>query len=230
MKDKLKKVASGEISLKDKEKERYERFIKRFEELQGNHAGANDVEPLARNKRNKHSEEFIETQGLVLGKTYEEREAVADHIRKELADHEAGLRVMDDKLYEVKKRALMRYDRVYHSETVNSTKMDEEKSKKKKLSCTSELNDSEDVALDTNGKTSEAANPDALGATPRNLASSNSKQNESSGNGIVYREEVKRLLPGDSRKTPEEKKLFRRNEASVKMTQKVHGDGRQRES
>lgn len=230
MRAKLKKVESGELSLKDKEKERYERFIKRFEELQGDHAGAKDIKPLARNKRNKHLEEFIETQGLVLGKTYEEREAVADHIRKELADHEAGLRVMDDKLYEVKKSALLRYDRVYHSETVNSTKMDEKKSKKKKLSHTSELNDSEDVALDTNGKTSEAANPDALEAPPRYLASSNSKENEYFGNGIVYEEEAKRLLPGDPRETPEEKELFRRNEASVKMTQKVHGDGRQRES
>jgi len=236
MKAKLKKVASGELNLKEKEMERYEKFIKRFEELQGNGARAKDTKTEAWNTRNKHFEEFIETRGLVLGKTYEEREAVADHIRKELADHEAGLREMDDKLYEVKKRALLRYDKVNHSEMVNSNKMDKDKTKKNKLSRTSELNDTEDVgsnenALGTNeeavsdGKTSEAAEPDALEASPRNVASTNSKESESFGNGIiVHGEEVERRRPEEPSKTPEEKERYRKKEAGVKMTKTLHDD------
>eukprot|EP00804_Cyclotella_cryptica_P015140 CCRYP_000705-RA/>CCRYP_000705-RA protein AED:0.02 eAED:0.02 QI:1242/1/1/1/0.5/0.33/3/114/334 len=239
MKAKLKKGESGELRLRDKEKERYEKFIKRFEELQGNDARTKDIKAPTRYKSNKHSEEFIETRGLVLGKTYEEREALADHIRTELADHEAGLRVMDNKLYEVKKHALLRYDKVNHPEMVKSTKMEiTEKIKQKKSSLGFESNDMEadgshDKAASTNeetvsdGKTSEVTEPDALGAPPRNVASSNYKDRKSFDNGVIVDgEEVKLRRSEEPRKTPEEKERYRKKEAGVKVSKTLHDDRR----
>ena len=113
MKAKLKRDNSDypDEKLKEKEIERYKKFIKRYEELM-------DREKILWYKKNRHKEEFVETKMLVMGNK-SEREKAAEHIRKELEDHESGINVMDEQYYVFKKNALARYDNVNHPEMMN---------------------------------------------------------------------------------------------------------------
>ena len=130
MKGQLAKDASGEVKLKDKQKERIDTFMKRYEARKsGASSGgrakqtkSNELDNSNNNvnagqtKENRHSREFKETKGLFLGKTKEEREDLADHIRMELMEHEANVMIMPNGLYQIKKKALARYDRINHPE------------------------------------------------------------------------------------------------------------------
>lgn len=66
----------------------------------------------SRKHQHKHAQEFKETKELVMGRTSQQRESVADKMRNEIADHEAGLKKMDEEVYLEKKKALARFDRI----------------------------------------------------------------------------------------------------------------------
>lgn len=126
MRGKLAKEASGEVKLKDVQKERIDKFMKRYEERKAETSSGGSSKPksnpldMANNagqkKENRHSREFKETRELFLGKTKQERENLADHIRMELMEHEAGVISMPLGVYGIKKKALARYDRINHPE------------------------------------------------------------------------------------------------------------------
>jgi hypothetical protein len=126
---------------------------------------------------------------LTLGKTQEEREEVANHLRMEIADHESGSKQMDFQLYEFKKNALKRYDRINHPKLIEST-------------------DEEAVS---EGKTAETVDPETLAAPPRDKASSNENDDKPASGVIVHGEEVKRRDRNEPYKSKEEKKYIERS-------------------
>ena len=247
MKAKIQQNENGQIKLKDVQKERFRKFIARYEELKAKNPGGGmqsstvpqsrisdlfNREKLDWYKRNRHKEEFKETRGLVLGKTKEEREEVAEHIRAELSDYEAGRKVMSDQLYEFKKNALVRYDKANHpdiihsAQTVNADRADAKETDDDTYN-TDEKTD--DVALNANeeavsdGKTTEGIYPETFDAPPR-------KEDvdlvEAIGDGvsgvIVHREEVKRRGSDEPLTTENEKENYRKNQTGKKITKILH--------
>ena len=261
MKDKLSQDKAGTLTLKKKTKERYEKFISRYETLSAQSTiqipqigDAKTQENLAWYKHNKHKEEFMETRGLVLGKTKEEREEIAQHVRKELADHEAGVKTMDNRLYEVKKNALMRYDKVNHHkgpgtsmervkgemeetkklhtfETQNEDETDENQDETEEQPGKADDSADGDEVTVSDGKTAEAIDPESLEAPPRNdVDKDDDDNNPRSKNGvIVQREEVKRRHENEVPSTREEKEKYREGQVGVKTSYRLHGDDDERE-
>jgi hypothetical protein len=250
MKQKLEQAKRGEVKLKDIQKERFEKFIARYEELkskgesspQTSVSDPANAEKLDWYKKNRHRMEFKETRGLVLGKTREEREEVAKHLRMELADHESGVNLMDDQFYTFKKNALLRYDKANHPELIkpadklgNKLKQteesdasaaaaddDEEEEDEEEGSDDNEAN--ADEAIVSDGKTAEADDPETFEAPPRKETLNESDDVPESG-VIVHGEEVKRRGADENPKTKEEKDRYRDQQAGKKVTKTLHDEG-----
>lgn len=215
MKEKLKRNQTGELILKEKTKERFEKFIARYQDLKSKEMSSSNAlqtsslrdpanyEKINWFRQNRHKEEFKETRGLILGKTQEEREEVANHLRMEIADHESGSKKMDFQLYEFKKNALERYDRINHPKLIEST-------------------DEEAVS---EGKTAETVDPETLAAPPRDKVSSNENDDKPASGVIVHGEEVKRRDRNEPYKSKEEKEVYRKKQAGKKLSKTLHDDG-----
>lgn len=252
MKAKLQQSENGEIKLKDVQKERFRKFIGRYEELKAKYPGGpsslssksalqsrvsdpSNREKLDWYKRNRHREEFKETRGLVLGKTPEEREEVAEHIRIELSDHEAGRKVMNEQLYEFKKNALTRYDKANHpenlhsSQTSNADKADDTETDDNSSNI-DEGNDDKTPNADeeavSDGKTTEGIDPETLDAPPRKADNDLSEEmNDEPSGVIVHGEEVKRRGSDEAPTTENDKETYRKNQAGKKKITKTLHDG-----
>lgn len=247
MKSKLEQEKNGGAKIKDIQRERMHKFIARYEELVAQRGDVSasqtssvydpaNSDKLDWYKKNRHKEEFKETRGLVLGKTREDREEVAQHIRMEIADHESGVNVMGEQLYEFKKNALLRYDRANHPELAKPAKKEwvQTKMEQTKALHTFDAEESDeetddnvenaDEAIVSDGKTAEADDPETYEAPPRtNVESSLDESDDKPPSGvIVHGEEVKRRNVDEAPKTVEEKESYREKQAGKKVSKTLH--------
>ncbi len=135
MMEKLESVEKGELELAPKTVERYKKFVARYRDLEkvlgliDESDQENELSGLNRNgvrdpiatgglrgskKDNKmnYEEQFQANRDMFLAKSSEAREKIAEKLRNEIADHDAGINVLDVKVYNSKKRTLARYERL----------------------------------------------------------------------------------------------------------------------
>ncbi|KAL7507460.1 hypothetical protein ACHAXN_005252 [Cyclotella atomus] len=235
MKQKLEQEKRGEVKLKEIQKERFQKFIARYEELKSKNSEPSskqqqtsvsdpaNTDKLEWYKKNRHKMEFKETRGLVLGKTHEEREEVANDLREEIANHESGLKVMEEKLYEFKKHALLRYDRANHPELIKAAAAAASDDKEEETD--DDKAATADEAIVSDGKTVEAEDPETFAAPPRKEDTNENDDVPETG-VIVHGEEVKRRGADEAPKTKEEKDRYRKErEAGKKVSKILHYGG-----
>lgn len=125
MMKKLESVERGELELAQTTVERYKKFVARYRDLE-KELGLIDEGDLGfkvttatgglrgskeGNKVN-YGEQFRSNREMFLAKSPEAREKIAEKLRNEIADHDAGVSVLDEKVYQGKKNTLARYERL----------------------------------------------------------------------------------------------------------------------
>mmetsp|Transcript_20751 Transcript_20751/g.39488 ORF Transcript_20751/g.39488 Transcript_20751/m.39488 type:complete len:138 (+) Transcript_20751:796-1209(+) len=125
MMKKLESVQRGESELAPKTVERYMKFVARYRDLEIEPglidegdlgfkvtAATASLDGSKKGNKVKYEEQFESNREMFLAKSLEAREKVAEKLTNEIADHDAGVSVLDEKVYQGKKRTLARYERL----------------------------------------------------------------------------------------------------------------------